>query len=40
MKWNRVLNLQGKAGGNISLDLLTELMINEFKGQISDRFIS
>ncbi|XP_026196227.1 uncharacterized protein LOC113148669 isoform X1 [Anabas testudineus] len=34
MKWNRVLNLQGKAGGNISLDLLTELMINEFKGVI------
>ncbi|XP_023286175.1 uncharacterized protein LOC111672837 isoform X1 [Seriola lalandi dorsalis] len=34
MKWNRVLNLQGTAGGNISLDLLTELMINEFKGVI------
>ncbi|XP_067335672.1 uncharacterized protein [Channa argus] len=34
MKWNRVLNLQGKPGGNISLDLLTELMITEFKAVI------
>lgn len=34
MKWNRVLNLQGTSGGNVSLDLLTELMINEFKGGI------
>lgn len=33
LKWNRVLNLQGKAGGNMSLDLLTELMVREFKGQ-------
>ncbi|XP_044023799.1 uncharacterized protein LOC122862399 isoform X5 [Siniperca chuatsi] len=34
MKWNRVLNLQGTSGGNISLDLLTELLISEFKGVI------
>nr|XP_033499074.1 uncharacterized protein LOC117267333 isoform X1 [Epinephelus lanceolatus] len=34
MKWNRVLNLQGTSGGNVSVDLLTELMINEFKGVI------
>ncbi|KAK2826840.1 hypothetical protein Q5P01_021054 [Channa striata] len=34
MKWNRVLNLQEKPGGNISLDLLTELMITEFKAVI------
>ena len=35
MKWNRVLNLQGTSGGNISQDLLTELLINEFKGRIA-----
>ena len=35
MKWNRVLNLQGTSGGNISQDLLTELLINEFKGRSS-----
>ncbi|XP_042338790.1 uncharacterized protein LOC121939952 [Plectropomus leopardus] len=34
MKWNRVLNLQGTSGGNVSVDLLTELMISEFKGVI------
>lgn len=32
LKWNRVLNLQGTSGGNISPDLLTELLISEFKG--------
>lgn len=34
LKWNRVLNLQGTSGGNISPDLLTELLISEFKGGI------
>ncbi|XP_029982884.1 uncharacterized protein LOC115413890 isoform X2 [Sphaeramia orbicularis] len=34
LKWNRVVNPQGTAGGNVSLDLMTELMVNEFKGAI------
>ncbi|XP_069008879.1 uncharacterized protein [Embiotoca jacksoni] len=34
LKWNRVLNVEGKAGGNLSLDLVTEVMISEFKGVI------
>ncbi|XP_076604643.1 uncharacterized protein LOC143331540 isoform X2 [Chaetodon auriga] len=34
MKWNRVSNLQGTSGGNVSQDLLTELLISEFKGAI------
>ena len=35
LKWNRVLNLQGTSGGNISQDLLTELLVNEFKGSLT-----
>ncbi|XP_070834904.1 uncharacterized protein [Chaetodon trifascialis] len=34
MKWNRVSNLQGTSGRNVSQDLLTELLISEFKGAI------
>ena len=35
MKWNRVVNLEGKPGCNISLDLVNELMNIEFKGMVT-----
>ncbi|XP_078141846.1 uncharacterized protein LOC144539769 [Centroberyx gerrardi] len=31
LKWNRVANLQGQAGGNIALDLVNEILNNEVK---------
>ena len=30
--WNRVANLSGGAGHNLELDLVNELLNNEFKG--------